>query len=89
MMAAAICSHKRSIGSNFKQNVMATMCFLCILDSIAVPVFAVWLNLTNTVSEYSIRMNTGRDALSIQNSLKDTIFGIFALKYAFYAHLIL
>ena len=59
------------------------------LDSNAVPVFAVWLNLTKTVSEYSIRMNTGRDALSIQNSLKDTIFGIFALKYAFYAHLIL
>ena len=33
------------------------------LDSIAVPVFAVWLNLTNTI--YSIRMNMRRGALSI------------------------
>ena len=34
------------------------------LDNIAVPVFAFWLNLTNTEYQKSIRMNTRRGAFS-------------------------
>ena len=50
------------IGSDNNKNSLSSVLMLE-LDSIAVPVFAVWLNLTNTI--YSIRMNMRRGALSI------------------------